>query len=101
MECIVHFEVKNRQEIKRLRGLLFIEKGKKPSAEQLIEMFKDMHYEVALTEPDRLLFTPTKANEEYEYIRVTELDTGEEKYTEDRDLKNIISTLMPQRPPGL
>ncbi|WP_309272943.1 hypothetical protein [Paenibacillus sp.] len=101
MECIVHFEVKHGQEMKRLRGLLFIEKGKKPSTEQLVEMFKDMNYHVALTASDKLLFTPVKAGENYEYIRVIELDTGEAKYTEDRDLKNVITSLMPQRPPGL
>ena len=101
MECIVRFEVKYRQEIKRLRGLLFIEKGKKPDAQQLIEMFKDMNYHVALTDPDKLLFTPAAAGAEFDYIRVTELDTGEAKYTEDRDLKKVIGSLMPQRPPGL
>ncbi|MEC0373385.1 hypothetical protein P9847_02730 [Paenibacillus chibensis] len=101
MECIVRFEVKYRQELKRLRGLLFIEKGKKPETRQLLEMFKDMKYEVALTDPDRLLFTPVAAGADYEYIRITELDTGEEKYTEDRDLKNLIGSLLPQRPPGL
>ncbi|MWV45718.1 hypothetical protein GRF59_19060 [Paenibacillus sp. HJL G12] len=101
MECIVRFEVKYRQELKRLRGLLFIEKGKRPDGEQLIEMFKDMKYQVALTDPEKLIFTPVEPGSDYEYIRVTELDTGEEKYTEDHDLKKLIGSLMPQRPPGL
>ncbi|MCJ8011867.1 hypothetical protein MUG84_08945 [Paenibacillus sp. KQZ6P-2] len=101
MECIVHFEVKYRQEIKRLRGLLFIEKGKVPDSGQLVEMFKDMNYQVALTDPDKMLFTPVGPGADYEYIRVTELDTGEAKYTEDHDLKKVIGSLMPQRPPGL
>ncbi|MEI0739771.1 hypothetical protein VQ056_29275 [Paenibacillus sp. JTLBN-2024] len=57
MECIVRFEVKYKQETKRLRGLLFVEKGKTPDTGQLIDMFKDMNYHVALADPDKLLFT--------------------------------------------
>ncbi|WP_339323267.1 hypothetical protein [Paenibacillus sp. FSL W8-0194] len=101
MECIVRFEVKSKQETKRLRGLLFVEKGKKPDTGQLIDMFKDMNYHVALADPDKLLFTPTAAGQTFDHIRVLELDTGEAKYTEDRDLKKVVTTLLPQRPLGL
>ncbi|KHF36072.1 hypothetical protein CM49_01697 [Paenibacillus sp. P1XP2] len=101
MECIVRFEVKYKQETKRLRGLLFVEKGKTPDTGQLIDMFKDMNYHVALTDPDKLLFTPTASGQTFDHIRVLELDTGEAKYTEDRDLKKVVTTLLPQRPLGL
>jgi len=101
MECIVRFEIKYKQETKRLRGLLFVEKGKKPDAGQLIDMFKDMNYRVTLADPDQLLFVPAAAGEKFDTIRIIELDTGEAKYTEDRDLKNVITTLLPQRPLGL
>jgi hypothetical protein len=56
---------------------------------------------VALADPDKLLFTPTAAGQTFDHIRVLELDTGEAKYTEDRDLKKVVTTLLPQRPLGL
>ncbi|GAB6992107.1 hypothetical protein [Paenibacillus pini] len=101
MECIVHFEVKHKEGVKHLRGLVFVGKGETPDAEQLIGMFKDMHYNVILSDRDKLVFTPTDALASYSSIRVTSLDTGEQKYTEDRDLKKVLGNLMPQRPTGL
>lgn len=60
-------------------------------------MFKDMGFHVRLEDEAQLLFKPTDANANFEYIRVTELDTGEEVYKEDKDLKSILEHLLPRR----
>lgn len=101
MECIVRFEVKHKEGSKRLRGLIFMGSEHKPSEDQLVEMFKDMKYNVNLADREKLVFTPVDPRADYTLIRVTELDTGEKKYVEDTDLKNVLSTLMPKRPTGL
>lgn len=93
-ECIVHFEVKHKEEIKHLRGLIFLKEKQQPGDEQLLEMFKDMGYFVVLSERNTLLFKPVDPIADYVSIRITELDMGEEKYTEDRDLKTILGNLL-------
>ena len=98
MECIVRFNVLMKSETKQLRGLIFVKEGELPSHEQLIDMFKRMKYDVRLADPDQLLFKPVAPTAGYTAIRVTELDTGEKKYTEDRDLKAIVTQLMPPKP---
>ncbi len=93
-ECIVHFQVKHQGESKHLRGLIFLKEDQQPGNEQLLEMFKDMDYLVALSDPDSLVFKPVDPSADYESIRITELDMGEEKYTEDRDLKTILGNFL-------
>ena len=51
-------------------------------------MFHEMEYKVVPDSHDELLFKPENPAESYTYIRVNELDMGQEKYTEDRNLKS-------------
>ncbi|WP_411348879.1 hypothetical protein [Paenibacillus sp. WLX2291] len=95
MECIVKFDVVHGQDVKSLRGLVFVDGHALPTTEQLTEMFKDMKYEVTPDRTEPMRFTPVQPSAGYDHIRIRELDTGEKKYTEDRDLKNIVSNLMP------
>ncbi|MGM1047183.1 hypothetical protein SAMN05661091_5328 [Paenibacillus uliginis N3/975] len=101
MECIVHFTVMNEEGPKKLRGLIFVDKGKLPDSSQILEMFHDMEYKVAQDTDDELVFRPVDAGEKYKYIRVNELDMGKDKYTEDRNLKSIVTNLLPKGPTGL
>lgn len=95
MECIVKFDVFHEDEIKSLRGLVFVDDDKAPTTEQLEEMFKDMKYEVIADRADSLRFVPTQSPAPFNHIRIKELDTGRKKFTEDRDLKGILSNLLP------
>lgn len=95
MECIVKFDVVHDHEVKSLRGLVFVDDDKTPTTEQLQDMFKDMKYEVAVDRGDALRFVPTQSPASFQYIRIKELDTGNKKFTEDRDLKGILSNLLP------
>lgn len=101
MECIVHFTVMNEEGPKKLRGLIFVNKGEMPSSNQILEMFHDMEYRVAQDPNDELVFRPVNPGEKYKYIRVNELDVGDDKYTEDRNLKSIVHNLLPKGPTGL
>jgi len=102
MECIVHFEVLHPGGPKQLRGLLFLDKETAgPTESQLIDMFKDMNFDVTLADREKLIFKPVTPKENYSQIRITSLDTGKEKFSEDRELKSIIGNLLPQRPTGL
>lgn len=97
MECIVHFRVVHDEEIKELRGLIFTDDGAAPNMNQLTEMFGNMGYNVRADQTDELVFKPTDAKSGYKYIRVTELDTGEEVYSEDRNLRALLENLLPRR----
>lgn len=97
MECIVHFTVFYPEGPKKLRGLVFVDEGKLPEKEQIIEMFHEMEYKVVPDPDEELLYKPADTGEKYKYIRVNELDVGQEKYTEDRNLKSIIGNLLPKR----
>ena len=97
MECIVKFDVVYTEETKSLRGLVFVDQDTMPGTEQLIGMFKDMSYQVAADPADPMRFLPAGGQSHFEYIRIRELDTGEQKYTEDRDLKNLLSNLLPNQ----
>ncbi|MCL6603338.1 MAG: hypothetical protein K6T94_10720 [Paenibacillus sp.] len=101
MECIVHFEVLHSDGPKELRGLLFLDKGSKPTESQLIEMFKDMKFDVTLADREKLVFKPVNSRDKYSSIRITSFDTGEEDFKEDRELKSLIGNLLPQRPTGI
>ncbi|GAE07650.1 hypothetical protein [Paenibacillus sp. JCM 10914] len=101
MECIVHFTVGHRAAPKRLRGLIFVKAGEKPDAEQLLRMFEGMGYKVVPDAHDPLLFRPTGNTATYTYIRVNELDVGEERYTEDTNLKMLLNELLPKQRTGL
>lgn len=97
MECIVRFTVNHAEGPKKLRGLIFVDEGKAPSTDQLLQLFRDLDYEVVPDDQDELLFKPVNSNETYESIRVNELDMGQEKYTEDRNLKAILNNLLPKQ----
>lgn len=97
MECIIHFTVVHEEGPKKLRGLVFVDKGKLPDGDQILEMFRRMDYKVVPDPNEELVYRPADAGEKYKYIRVNELDVGETKYTEDRNLKSIVSNLLPKR----
>jgi len=101
MECIVHFTVGHKEGPKKLRGLIFVDTGKQPTGQQLLDMFHDMEYNVVPDERDELLFKPATPDATYTYIRVNELDMGQERYTEDRNLKSILNELIPRKHTGL
>lgn len=97
MECIVHFRVMHPEEPKELRGLIMLEPGQKPGVEQITDMFKIMGFDVRPDNVEELIFKPADARADYTYIRVIELDTGEEVYREDMNLRAILETLLPKR----
>ncbi|WP_181469770.1 hypothetical protein [Paenibacillus sp. MDMC362] len=101
MECIVHFTVGHKEGPKKLRGLIFVDKGESPTGRQLLDMFHEMEYKVVPDPQDELLFKPENPGENYAYIRVNELDMGQEKYTEDRNLKSLLNELLPKQRTGL
>lgn len=103
MECIVHFEVVHPEGPKPLRGLLFLDEGELPDEAQLIGMFKDMKFEVQLSDREKLIFKPVNAGANYSEIRITGYDTGntQDANKEDHDLKSIVGNLLPQKPMGL
>ncbi|MEX3620667.1 hypothetical protein VVS51_29970 [Paenibacillus glucanolyticus] len=101
MECIVHFTVGHKEGPKKLRGLIFVDKGKSPTGQQLLDMFHGMEYQVVPDPHDELLFRPENSAETYTYIRVNELDLGQERYTEDRNLKSLLNELLPKQRTGL
>lgn len=101
MECIVHFTVGHKEGPKKLRGLIFVDKGENPTGQQLLDMFHEMEYKVVPDPHDELLFKPENPAESYTYVRVNELDMGQEKYTEDRNLKSLLNELLPKQRTGL
>ncbi|HEY2492300.1 MAG TPA: hypothetical protein VGI33_05255 [Paenibacillus sp.] len=95
MECLVHFEVKHKnKETKQLRGLIFLNDQQQPGDEQLLQMFRDMKFNMVIADRDTLLFKPVDPSADYVSIRIIELDMGEDRYTEDRDLKTILSNFL-------
>ncbi|WP_019635244.1 hypothetical protein [Paenibacillus fonticola] len=96
MECIVHYELENKQGTKELRGLIFLEPGKAPTEKDFLSMFADMGYKLRLEDQDNLVFKPVDPAAEYRKIRIRRLDTGEENLHEDGNLKSIISNLLPK-----
>ncbi|MGG4554885.1 hypothetical protein MKX50_03830 [Paenibacillus sp. FSL W8-0186] len=96
MECIVHFEVEYKQKTKELRGLIFLDKGKTPTEQDFLSMFGDMGYKLRLADQENLVFLPTEPSAEYQKVRIRRLDTGEENYQTDGELKSIISNLLPK-----
>lgn len=97
MECIVHFDVVHPDKTKELRGLILLEKGKSPTEADFLSMFSDMGYELKLSDQEKLIFTPLNAGADYKEIRIRKLDTGEDAYVEDRNLKSVISNLLPSQ----
>lgn len=96
MECIVHFEVKyNNGQKKELRGLIMVGKDQNPSREDFLLMFADMGYKLRLTDEEQLLFEASEPTANYRTIRIRRLDTGKDSYVEDRELKSILTNLIP------
>ncbi|WP_127576330.1 hypothetical protein [Paenibacillus barengoltzii] len=101
MECIVHFDVVHKDEVKHLRGLLFLDQGKTPTEADYLQMFDEMGYKLRLEDWEHLVFKPTEAGADYSEIRVRRLDTGEKMYKEDGELKTLLTHLLPQEPKPL
>lgn len=95
MECIVHFNVQHRDETKELRGLIFLEKGKIPGEKDFLLMFEEMGYKLRLENRDQLIFKPIESGADYSQVRVTRLDTGEKTYQEDKELRSLLTNLIP------
>lgn len=96
MECIVHFDVVHKDEVKSLRGLLFLDPGKSPAESDFLLMFEEMGYKLRLEDRQNLVFKPTEASADYSEIRVRRLDTGEKRYKEDGELKSLLTNLLPK-----
>jgi hypothetical protein len=97
MECIVHFKVIYPHETKMLRGLVMLEKGRKPSIEDFLRVFSRMGYDVKLTDEKDLIFKPLSGSKDYtlDIVRVElDGDDGEAKSYEDRQLKAILEQLL-------
>ncbi|MRN55465.1 hypothetical protein [Paenibacillus monticola] len=101
MECIVHFEVQHKDGPKPLRGLLFLDDGETPGETQLIDMFKEMKFNVRLEDREKLIFKPLNPGDPFSEIRITSFDNGKDNYKEDHNLKTIVGNLLPQKPTGL
>ncbi|WP_172256531.1 hypothetical protein [Saccharibacillus deserti] len=97
MECIVHFEVMHGDEPKLLRGLILLGKDERPGEEKFVKMFARMGYNVRLDDAEELIFKPTDPSADYRWLRIRELDSGEEKGSEDRELNSIVANLLPNR----
>ncbi|MDO7906657.1 hypothetical protein Q5741_09510 [Paenibacillus sp. JX-17] len=97
MECIVHFRVVHGKETKELRGLIMLKEGEQPGVDQLVTMFGDMGFAVKPDSGDELVFRTAEPQASFDYIRVTEIDTGEEVYREDHNLRSILENLLPPR----
>ncbi|WNS41743.1 hypothetical protein [Paenibacillus sp. MMS20-IR301] len=101
MECIVHFDVQHTEGVKSLRGLLFLEEGQTPGEQELVDMFKDMKFNVRLEDREKLIFKPLAPGEKYSEIRITSFDGGKKNSKQDNELKSIVGNLLPQKPAGL
>lgn len=101
MECIIHFDVQHPEGVKSLRGLLFLEEGKVPGENEMVDMFKDMKFNVRLEDREKLIFKPVNPGENYSEIRITSFDGGKGNSKEDNNLKSIVGNLLPQKPSGL
>ncbi|MFI2856023.1 hypothetical protein ACH6EH_02660 [Paenibacillus sp. JSM ZJ436] len=100
MECIVHFTVVQKDGPKKLRGLIFVEQGERPTGEDLIGMFANMDLHVVPDPDDSQRFLPAGLDPDFRYIRVNELDLGEEKHQEDHNLKSILNELLSPKRAG-
>lgn len=98
MECIVHFEVVHEHQTKELRGLIFVDEGKQPTKEDLLEMFEQMGYKLRLADEEQMIFKPADSGAEYSHIRIKRLDMGDKEHKDDHDLKSIVGNLLPQKP---
>lgn len=97
IECIVHYELIRGEKVSPLRGIVDVEPGRKPSENELLEMFKDSDLHVVVEDADRLTFRSTAPGDTFT-IRVKKFDTGEKKddHVEDTELKSVISNFIPK-----
>ncbi|ANS76835.1 hypothetical protein AWM70_21485 [Paenibacillus yonginensis] len=102
MECIVYFDVVYENEIKELRGLIFLDEDRLPAEQDYLNMFTDMGYQLRLEKQEPLTFVPAGPGAEYKEIRIRRLDTGkEEDHYEDPNLKNMVANLLPNKPKSI
>ncbi|MGZ9585507.1 dipeptidyl aminopeptidase [Paenibacillus marinisediminis] len=94
-ECIVHFEVhENGGEVSKLRGLVMIEPGKKPTVEEVQDMLQMMGYPVKIDDKERYEYVPATSGVDWNKIIVKKMDTGEETFTPDMQLKALAESMM-------
>ena len=97
-ECIVHFEVIERGgEVSKLRGLVMTEKGKKPTLEEVQAMLRMMEFNAHAEDADHYTFVPAASGGNWEKIVVKKMDTGEEVFTPDLQLKALADSMMQHR----
>ncbi|MCG7408627.1 dipeptidyl aminopeptidase [Paenibacillus sp. ACRRX] len=94
-ECIIHFDLQARNgEIEKLRGLVMIEEGKKPTAAQILDMLDMMGYKASIEDEDHYVFAPAGGSSTFDKIVVKKMDAGEESFTPDPFLKAIAESMM-------
>lgn len=96
MECLVYFDVVYDHIVKELRGLIFVDRGQLPTRSDFLLMFEEMGYKLRLENEDQLIFKPVGAEAKYHHIRIRRLDTGEQSYKEDAELKSVVTNLLPR-----
>ncbi|MFD1910106.1 hypothetical protein ACFSQ7_48370 [Paenibacillus rhizoplanae] len=102
MECIVHFEVQHAEGVEPLRGLLFLEEGKTPGEQELVEMFKDMKFNVRLDDREKNGFSsPWLREKVIPRSALPALTTGRKSSKPEGELKSIVGNLLPQKPTGI
>lgn len=94
VECIVHFEVHDRDgDVHKLRGLVMIEEGRKPTALEVQEMLSMMGYETRITNEDTYQYEPL-SSATIDQVVIKKLDAGEESFTPDPMLKMLAESMM-------
>ncbi|UHA75016.1 dipeptidyl aminopeptidase [Paenibacillus sp. 481] len=102
MEYIVHFDVEHKgtKEVSKLRGLVMVPKGERPSVSDLVAMFSAMGYDVRCEDEATYTFVPNAADTDYTEIHIKKMDNGEEEFVIDPHLKMMVDLLVnkPNRP---
>lgn len=95
VECIVYFEVHDRDgEIHKLRGLVMLEEGRKPTTAEVQEMLTMMGYETRIADEAHYEFGPVLSSSVFEHIVVKKFDAGEKTFTPDPMVKALAESMM-------
>lgn len=93
-EHTVYFKVIRNGETKRLRGLIYLEEGTEPTAQDFEQCLKDCGHEVQLIDPEHFIYRAYQDGEEY-LIDVLE---DYRPNTRDRNTENLAKTFMKTDP---
>lgn len=90
-EHIVHFKVIHGKEVKEFRGLLYLEDGQEPNAEDFAHFLKDYGHEItSLIDPQNFIYEAVKDGEVYK-IDVLE---NYEKSSRDPEAEHLARSFM-------